>query len=215
MRQMTPKIDIQTHNLLFNLFYFPSVYGPKEKLDADVNEIKNFVQEFGIKILSEIEILSGFPWFMDRIPVVLVPNNKFLNYSYSRFDLEPGIPGVVLKIRGAIRDKWILIHELVHTNQKHVNSSFDYAKLNTGERNNDLLEVWADLITLKIIIKYFPEWEGDFLNFFETEEKNIRKGKILRQFINNWDLEKNDIKFYLEKDKNLITKKSYWDSIVI
>lgn len=201
--------------LLKSLFYFPKTYGSVEKLETDIEALKTFFNEYGEKILVEIEKLSGFSWTKERIPVYLIPNSKFgPPYSFSKWGVDGDLPGVVQKLgttSQAFTDYWILIHELVHTNQRQSDFMEKYQFLKNGDRNQDLLELGADLITLYVLRSLFGQgtkYEVDLWNFFvnttNNSEKNIRKGAILKKYVDEWDLNKNTLRYYLENNETII-----------
>jgi hypothetical protein len=199
---MLPKIDIQVPELLLRCFYFPTIYGPREKLDRDIKKFKDFFEKHGDSVLTEIENFSGYSWSMPRIPVYLVPNNSMLPYSFSRPNLEDNLPGIIQKIGRGVRDIHIHIHELVHTNQKQSEFYTKFAYDKEGKRDTDLLELCADIVTIYVIRKLFQDnsvYENDMWDFLKnTNDKNKRKEELLEQHIEIWDLNKNNLKHFLE-----------------
>jgi len=204
---MIPKIDIQVHNLFINAFFFSVTYGPKEKLDEDIKKFKDFFNENGEKILTLIEKFSGYSWTKDRIPVYLVPKNPNLNYSFAKSTLENDLPGVVQKIgMGYERDIHIHIHELAHINQWQS----DFMKKNNplsaksnGEKNNDGIELGADIVALYVLRNIFgedSEFEKDFMDFLNnTNDKNKIKFAELNKYKDKWNLNENSLRHYVEK----------------
>jgi hypothetical protein len=208
---MTPKIDIQMPEILVRCFYFPAIYGPREKLDNDVAEFKKFFELHGEEVLRSIEQFSGCTWSHDRIPVYLIPDSAMLNYSFSKWAVEEKLPGIIQKIGLGIRDYHIHIHELAHTNQRHSESFYSgttgYAFDKEGRRNVDLLELSADIVTLHVMRKLFGEssdLEKDFWDFLKnTSEKNKRKEDFLIKYMSLWDLNSHPLKYYLEQNPEI------------
>ncbi len=205
---MIPKIDIQVPELLLRTFFFPKEYGGKEKLDKDISDFRVFFDKYGEKILVQIEKYSGFNWTLNRIPVYLIPASMMIRFSFSKNDLEDGLPGVVQKIGRGITDIHIHIHELVHTNQKQTEfyskeNGFAFDK--EGNRNTDILELSADIVTMYVIRNLFgadSEYEKDMWNFLNnTNERNMRKYEHLIEHIDKWDLNKNNLRYHLENDR--------------
>ena len=206
---MIPKVDFQIHDLLIQIFFFPRLYGGnRDKLKKD---FESFTSEFQLreeKILTLIEKFSGLEWMKDRIPAYLVPHNSKVLYSFAHHNLENNLPGIVLKIRGNLfRDMPIFIHELAHINQMQ-SDFFKEQKIfvfdKEGKRNEDLIELGADIVALYVMREVYgidSEYEKDFWNFLEnTNEKNKRKFEELNKYIGSWDLNVNNLKFYLARD---------------
>lgn len=208
---MIPKLDISSPELFLRCFYIPRIHGPKENMDAAIKTFKDFFQEHGEIILAEIEKLSGFQWTKDRIPVYLIPNS-FVSppYSFCKDPIEDDLPGVIQKVdvSGLTQQAWVHIHELVHVNQ-HQSEFYNLHGLTRERKKNiDLAELGADIITIYIVKKLFgenSEYEKDFWNFLQnTSEKNKRKYDILIKYIENWDLNNNNLRYYLEQNNSIL-----------
>ncbi len=207
---MIPRLDISLPEIFLRAFYNPVVYGPKEKLDADVKAFEDFFARHAEKILVEIEKLSGFAWSKDRIPVYLVPES-FVSppYSFTTSGLEEGLPGVVQKIgRPGMRDIHIHIHELAHVNQWQSDFHIFSPKGNTQART-DMRELAADIVTVYVIRNVFgdaTELERDFFDFLcNTSEKNKRKYDILMKYVDSWNLNANTLRYYLEQNQDKLS----------
>ncbi|MDQ3014823.1 MAG: hypothetical protein M3Q73_03095 [bacterium] len=204
---MIPRTDFQIHEIFMQTFFFPEEYGAdRSQFDKDAAEFMGFFKQHEEKILQIIEKFSGFDWSKEKIPVFVVPNNSMISYSYTKFDLQDGLPGVVQKIfRNQQRNLHIFIHELAHVNQRH--ADFYDRKYKTldeeGNRNVDLVEVCADIVCLYVIREIFSgnsEYERDMFDFLQnTGMKNKRKYAELEKSLTQWDLYKNPLKFYIAK----------------
>lgn len=205
---MIPRIDISVPDVFIRAFYNPRTYGPREKLDADIENFKSFFKENGDRILQEIESLSGFFWNENRIPVYLLPDGMFSPVaSFATSNLEGELSGIVQKIgRPGVRDIHVHIHELSHVNQWQGgwrSRQTGYALKQNGEWNTDLVELGADLVTIYVIRNIFgidSVYEKDFWDFLQnTNERNKRKNDVLKSYIDLWDLNQNPLKYYLEQ----------------
>ncbi len=204
---MIPKIDVQVHDVFINAFFFSVTYGPKEKLEEDIQKFKNFFEINGEKIITLIEKFSGYSWTKDRIPVYLIPANPNFLYSFTKSTLENDLPGIVQKIgMGFERDIHIHIHELVHANQWQSDFTSKTNILSfksNGERNTDGREIGADIVTLYILRNLFgesSEFEKNLMDFLSnTNEKNKIKFAELNKYKDKWDLNKNSLRYYIEK----------------
>lgn len=202
---MIPKVDFQVHEILLRAFFFPREYGGgRDKFDGDVEKFVSLFRQYEDKILELIEKFSGFSWSRDRIPVFLVPASMMVRYSFAKANLENDLPGIVLKIfADPGRELFIFIHELSHINQRQSDFYEKYAFGKNGERNTDLLELCADLITLKILRDLFgnnSEYEKLFWTFLKdpkSDKNKIKYEKIL-EFESKWDLSKRNIREYIE-----------------
>lgn len=204
---MIPTINFEINELLMRCFFFERIYGPREKFEKDAQEVIDTIRSKEKIILSLIEKFSGLKWTHPVIPVYLIPTSEIIKYSFTKFDLGgPGVPGVVQKVgRGIHTDIPILIHELAHVNQRQGGLYKDYAHIVFNKdktRNEDFLEVWADMIELYVVRELFgsdSQYEKELWNFLQnTNEKNKRKYEVLIEHMKIWDLNEHPLKFYLE-----------------
>lgn len=201
---MNTKIDYQIHDVLIR-----TLKSPFETVEEIKKLFTKYIDEFGTyedKVIELIEKYTGYPFTIERIPVYLVPiSRNSVPFSNAKSSLEENTPGVVLKVfPDILRNHHIFIHELVHINQWHNHEEFNKSRFfinEDGTKNEDGIELCADIVALYIVRDIFgknSEVENNFWDFLEnTNEKNKRKYDILQKYLPQWDLLKKPQKEYI------------------
>jgi len=140
------------------------------------------------EILELIPQFTGYDWERSEIPVYLVPWCNKHSFSHP----------LVLFYRPDHARLWhILIHELVHINL--ANSEFKSLE----RRGSEGLEVVCWIVTLHVLRRIFGRGspaEKDLLgDFAQANERNKQTLEGLRKIMDQWDLGKKPLKWYLEE----------------
>jgi hypothetical protein len=150
----------------------------KAENEENKKEFESIINDFGDKILKEINNISGIPWFRKEIPIYLIPPlTTKKNFSH---------PLTLNWKDDTIRMVLFLIHELIHINLVADRDRFYLKDYNAKIKNPEIQNLEASIFLIsEIVLKKVMKKED-----YHTYEKELGKVLGFQERCNRRDVEK-------------------------